>query len=95
MDPYVQAEYTAGYFDQPPSPYDDAPVEKLVVDAESDVTNVYVNPESPPFDPGDQPLSPTEWKELATYEEVAPNVWVNTAPLPPVSGEQEQVMENQ
>ena len=95
VDPYAQAESIEGYFDQPPSPYDDAPVEKLVIEAEGNVTGVYVNPEPQPFDPSDQPPSPTEQKELATYEEVAPNVWVNTAPLPPVSGEQEQLVESQ
>lgn len=75
-DPHRQVDFS----DQPPSFNDDAPVPKRAIGVDEGFTGVYVNPDPQPFEPGDQPPSPDHREEIATYEEVAPNVWVNTAP---------------
>jgi len=76
VDAYRQAEFS----DQPPSFNDDAPVQKQSIEPDGTFTGVYVNPEPQSFEPGDQPPSPEHREEIATYEEVSPGVWVNTAP---------------
>jgi hypothetical protein len=94
-DPSLLADYDAGYTEQPPSLYEDAAPQEKGFRAEGDTTDVYVNPDPPPFDPGDQPPSPTDRAEVATYEEVAPGVWVNTMPPPVDPGAQQQRVENE
>jgi len=76
VDPYRQADFS----NQPPSLYPDAPAQKFTIEPDGASSGVYVNPNPQPFDPGDQPPSPEHSEEIATYEEVSPGVWVNTAP---------------
>ncbi len=91
VDPYAQVDFS----NQPPSPYDDAPMEKRVNEPDGAFTGVYVNPEPQSFDPGDQPPSPKNPEEIATYEEVSPGVWVNTSPQARDPEVQQQGAENQ
>lgn len=79
VDPYQQVEYS----DQPPSPIDDGSVDQRVLEGDGAISDVYVNPEPQPFEPDLQPPAPKDPPPIATYVEVAPDVWVNINQLEP------------